>query len=499
MNNFNVNQKVNPKGLKKDEYDVIIIGAGIGGLTCGCYLAKAGLKVLIVEQHHKVGGYCTSFKRKGFTFDATTHYIGSFREHGPLGKIYNELELDTKIEIIRFNPSNVVIFPEHKIHIWTDINQTISELQESFKHEAENIENFFKFVWNSEFASLYIRLKDKSFKDLLDEYFKDSQLKSILGIFLGNIGLPPSRASALAGAVLYREFVLDGGYYPKGGMQAFSDAFVEKFKEWGGEIIFKKKVEKIIIENQQVRGIVIDKDNCIFSKIVVSNSDATNTFFHLVGKEHLPAKFKRKINNLEISSSAFIVYLGLNKNYSKILKNRCSWWCCLDDGINVEKVFSDLDRKDKPYGEDIIFCTFSSSHDSSLAPPDNEVIILIIPAKMTDSNFWQKNRHDLADELIKKAENFIPDLSNSIVLKETATPLTLYRYTSNREGASYGWASTSHQIDRNIMPTATIIKGLYLAGHWATQGTGPGGISSVAYCGENVAKLIIKSLEFTRK
>lgn len=495
MNNFNINKKVNPKGLKQNEYDVIIIGAGIGGLTCGCYLAKAGMKVLIVEQHHKVGGYCTSFKRKGFTFDATTHYIGSFRENGPLRKIYDELGLETKVEIIRFNPTNVVIFPEHKIHIWNNIDATISELQENFKHEARNIENFFKFIWNSEFAKLYVQLKDKTFKEFLDIYFEDHQLKSILGIFLGNIGSPPSRASALASAILYREFVLDGGYYPRGGMQVFSDAFAEKFKEWGGEILLREKVEKIIVKDKSAKGIIVDKDNFIPSKIVVSNCDARNTFLQLIGKEYLPAEFITKINNLEISPSAFIVYLGLNKTYSKILKNRCSWWCSLKNSFNVEKIFSDLDRKDKPYAEDFVFCVFPSSHDSSLAPQKNEVIFLIIPAKMTGKNFWQENKHYLAEELIKRAEKFVPSLSNSIVVKEVATPLTLHRYTSNREGSSYGWTSTLLQVDKNTMQPTTFIKGLYLAGHWATQGTGQGGVSTVAYCGKNVAKLIIKSLK----
>jgi len=495
MNNFYINQKVNPKGLKKDEYDVIIIGAGIGGLTCGCYLAKVGLKVLIVEQHYKPGGYCTSFKRKGFTFDAAAHSLGGLREGGPLRKIYNELGLDTKVEIIRFDPTNVVIFPEHKIHIRTDIDATISDLQENFKDEAENIEKFFKFIWNSEFANLYVQLKDKTFKDLLDMYFKNHQLKSILGVFLGNIGLPPSKVSALASAILYREFVIDGGYYPKSGMQAFSDAFIEKFKEWSGNIILGEKVEKIIIKNHKVEGVVIDKDNFIPSKIVVSNCDATNTFFQMVGKEYLPAEFIRKINNLEISPSAFIVYLGLNKNYSKILKDRCGWWCFLSNNFNVEKVFSDLDRKDKPYSEDGFFCFFPSSHDSSLAPPDHEVILLLVPAKITDNNFWLENKHSLAVGLIKKAENFIPDLSNSIAVKEIATPLTLYRYTLNRNGASYGWASTPLQIDMNTMPPVTFIKGLYLVGHWVTQGIGLGGIATVAYCGKNVAKLITKSLK----
>jgi phytoene dehydrogenase-like protein len=495
MNNFYINKRVNPKGLKRDEYDAIIIGAGIGGLTCGCYLAKAGLKVLIVEQHHKVGGYCTSFKRNGFTFDATTHYIGGFRENGILRIIYDDLMLDSKVEIIRFDPTNVVIFPECRIHVWTDIDATISELQENFKHEAENIKNFFNYIWNSEFARLYVQLKDKTFKNLLDEYFKDSQLKSILGIFLyGNMGLPPSKASALAGVVLYREFVLDGGYYPKGGAQKFSDAFAERFKEWGGEILLKKKVEKIVIENQQVKGVVIDRNEFIPSKVVVSNGDATNTFLQLVGKEHIPAEFIKKINNLETSPSGFIVYLGLNTSYSKILENRCSWWCALKNNLDIENVFLNLNRENKPYGEDILFCSFSSSHDSSLCLPNNEVIFLFIPAKIGNSDFWLKNKHFLAENLIKKAENFIPALLNFVIIKDIATPLTLYRYTLNKGGAA-GWASTALQVDKNIMPSETFINGLYLVGHWVTQGTGQGGISSVAYCGKNVARLIIKNIK----
>jgi len=494
MNHFNINKTVNPKGLKKDEYDVIIIGAGIGGLTCGCYLAKAGMKVLIVEQHYKAGGYCTSFRRKGFTFDAAAHYIGGFRQNGISTKIFNELELDSKVEIIRFDPSDIVIFPGNKIHIWNNFDRTISELQENFKCESENIKNFFMFIRNSEFATLYVKLKNKTFGDLLSTYFKDQQLKSILGVFLGNIGVPPSRATALAGVLLYREFVIDGGYYPKGGMQAFSDAFVEKFKECGGEILLKKKVEKIVVKNHRAEGIMIDKDTVMSSRAVISNCDATSTFLHLIGEEHLPANFTKRIDKLEISPSAFIVYLGLNKNYSKTLENCSSWWCALSNSFNVEDLFSDLDRKDKPYSDNFVFCVFPSSHDLSVAPPDHDVLVLIVPAKWTDNGFWQKNRHSLADDLIKRAENIIPNLSNVIEVKETATPLTLSKYTSNKNGSSYGWSYTQSQIDKDTMPAITSIKGLYLTGHWVTQGIGQGGISTVAYSGRNVAQLVINRL-----
>lgn len=96
-----------------EEYDAIIIGAGIGGLVCGCYLAKAGMKVLICEQHHKPGGYCTSFKRKGFTFDAAAHCFGSYRKDGFVRRIFNDIGINEKVKILRYNPSDIVITPHH--------------------------------------------------------------------------------------------------------------------------------------------------------------------------------------------------------------------------------------------------------------------------------------------------------------------------------------------------------------------------------------------------
>ena len=104
----------------KNIYDVIIIGAGISGLICGCYLAKAGLKVLIVEQHDKPGGYFTSFKRKGFSFDAAAHSFGNYREGGHVRKILTDLEADKLIEIRRYNPSDIVITPDFKITFWNN-------------------------------------------------------------------------------------------------------------------------------------------------------------------------------------------------------------------------------------------------------------------------------------------------------------------------------------------------------------------------------------------
>jgi protoporphyrinogen oxidase len=125
MKDFYINTQINPKGLKKDEYDVIIIGAGIGGLVCGCYLAKAGMKVLIVEQHHKPGGYCQSFSKEGFIFDVCVHSLGSCRQGGQLNKILGELSLGKRLIIKRANPSDGIVVDRYKILIENDVKATV--------------------------------------------------------------------------------------------------------------------------------------------------------------------------------------------------------------------------------------------------------------------------------------------------------------------------------------------------------------------------------------
>ncbi|MDI6891166.1 MAG: FAD-dependent oxidoreductase [Thermodesulfovibrionales bacterium] len=94
------------------DYDAIIIGAGISGLVCGCYLAKAGMKVLIVEKNAKPGGYCTSFTKGGFHFDACVHSLGSLREGGNLRIILKELGLEERLKIKRYDPSDIIIAPD---------------------------------------------------------------------------------------------------------------------------------------------------------------------------------------------------------------------------------------------------------------------------------------------------------------------------------------------------------------------------------------------------
>ncbi len=226
-------------------YDVVIIGAGMSGLVCGCYLAKAGMKVLIAEQHHKPGGYCTSFKRKNSIFDAAAHSFGSYRENGIVRKIFSDLEIDKRVRITRYNPSDIIRTPDHEVVFGSDIDETIKSFQMSFPDESNSFEEFFRFIMNAD-AKYFARMRRWTFKDLLDKHFHNEKVKAILSFpVFGNGGLPPSLMSAYVGTTIFKEFLLDGGYYPEGGMQALPDAFAERFKELGGELRLSSLVKQI--------------------------------------------------------------------------------------------------------------------------------------------------------------------------------------------------------------------------------------------------------------
>jgi len=322
----------------KVKYDAIIIGGGISSLICGSYLASAGLKILIVEKNKKCGGYCSAFTRDGFTFDSAVHSFGNCSRNGVLRNILEELRVNDS-GIIRADPADVVISNDYEILIKNDTKETLHMFQDNFPHEAAQIRSFFDLINESSFLSLYYHLKSKTFNELLNQYFKDYKLKSIFSIFLGNIGVSPSKVSALSAVIFLKEFVFNGGYYPKGGMQLFSDEIVKSFINKGGEILLEQLVEKIIIRNGTAMGITLRGGSRFFSKIVISGVDMQESILMLIGSRDLNSNFKARFNKIISSSSAFIVYLALESSFRKDLKYKALGTWMMPAGYDVEKVF----------------------------------------------------------------------------------------------------------------------------------------------------------------
>lgn len=453
----------------EERYDVIIIGAGIGGLVCGCYLAKAGLKVLIAEQHNKPGGYCTSFRRGNFTFDAAAHSFGGYK-HGVLGKVFHELKIEKKVNFLRFDPSNVVFTPDYKLSFWNNLDKTIKEFQSTFPKESNNIKNFFHFL-NKPDPNSFFQLNKLSFKDLLDHYFRDDKLKAIISFPLyGNGGLSPSLMSAFLAKKIYEEFIFDGGYYPEGGMQVLSNALAQRFVELGGELQLSTLIKKIKAKNGKVTCVITQKGDLISSNCIIANCDLRQTFFKLLGKKFIPQSFINRINNLVPSLSAFILYLGVNEDFCNLPERGVNIWILSD--YDLENLYISAKKGiANNIGGYLI-------HVST----DKKTVIAFMNLAFRNKAYWRNSKKLLLESFIKRIEmDAIPELSKHILYKEAATPLTLNRFTLNHKGAAFGWEPTTTQLAIPGLRKPFFIQGLYLTGHWITQGFGISGVVQIAY------------------
>lgn len=456
--------------------DVIIIGAGIGGLVCGCYLAKAGLKTLIVEKNPKVGGYCTSFTTKGFTFDSCVHSLGSCGKGMIINNILRELGIYNRIEIMRANPSDVVVSPDFKFSFWNNMDETIQELKSLFPKEAGKINKFFSYLNNAD-GRLLTELRNKTFKYILDNYFSDSSLKSLLSIFvLGNMGLSVSQISAFVAVKFYKQFMIDGGYYPSKGMQAFSDIFAIRFKEFGGVLLLSKMVKSIKINiNKEAEGVILENGNSISSKYVISDCDAMQTFISMVGEKTLGESRVNRLRTLMPSLSMFILYLGLKRNSLNLPGAGTNVWSLPNYDL------------ESAYNTTISGAVYKLEHFLVRVMPDHKSIFMLVNAPFKDETYWLVNKAKLMELFIHKLEQLIPNLSKYISFKNSATPAMLYKQTLNYKGAAYGWACVPSQFVVEDFSRITLIKNLYLTGHWSTLAQG---VSGVAYLGRDTAGLI---------
>lgn len=474
--------------MKKIKYDVVIIGAGIGGLVCGCYLAKAGKKVLIVEKNDKPGGYCNSFDKQGFSFDTCVHSLGSCGNNRILSTILEELNVLNKIEIIKYDPSDTILSPDYKINIKQDLNETIYEFETNFPRQALGIKSFFDYISRSDVNSLLIEIRKKTFKDILDEYFDDYKLKALLSILLlGNVGLPPSLVSAVTAVMIYREFIFDGGYYPRGGIKIIPEVLTQQFLNFGGEVLFSNLVTEIKVNNCKIEGIVVSNNCFIPSKYVISNCDMYFTFMRLI-KQNKDFEFLvKRLKEMTPSISALSIYLGASVNLNKMFGSGANLWIL--PSYDIENMYEMIKKGQVDNKKVYSLCFFPSVHDRNLSLYGKESLCLFVNAPFKSRKFWNVNRGKKVSRILKRNKMYIPYL-DKFCIKAISDPVTLYDYTLNYNGAAYGWAAVSSQIlSLCFVNSNNIVAGLFFVGHWTTQGHG---VPTVAYQGKKVASLILK-------
>jgi phytoene dehydrogenase-like protein len=504
-------------------YDAVIIGAGMGGLSCGTLLAKEGLSVLICEQSSKPGGYCQNFKRNGFTFTPAAHFLNEFGPDGQMKGAFQTLGLPPEIEFYPQDPQRRIITPHFHLILSTDIDRFERDLIQLFPREKLSIhayiEEWKKLVKSiqglplksfdlislkEKFQLLYkgirkvpqvLRYRSKTGQEVLNSFFKDPLLKYLL-----TFGARKESSIFTCASPIIWATKGDCYHIKDEGIEALPQFFLRYYKAYGGEISFNTLVKKIVIEQGRARGVLLEGGEEIKSRYVISNGDGHSTFQHLIGKHLLPDRFVKRLQKRELSRPTFTLYLGVDLDlaqmgfdgalihyYPTISKN--PWEEKEGEGFDIEK------------GRMAI--RMDSINNSMFAPTGKHTVAIstFVPYELfTDgdniSPHYTEIKEEIAQKIIGITEKVIPGLPSHIMVRDASTPLTYERMTLNARGATMGWYLSAKEFSR-IRSQKTPIANLYQAGHWTFPG---GGIPMVILSGINAAKLVLKSMKkFTTK
>jgi prolycopene isomerase len=274
---------------------------------------------------------------------------------------------------------------------------------------------------------------------------------------------------------------------------------VDVINENKGEILLSTRATKIIIENG--RAVAVRAENVRTKEVkeykcnyVVSNANAPDTFFKMIGEENLPADYVDKLKKMEIGPSTFVVYLGVKKDYTKFYPEHVH-------GIMVNDFMEEADNIKAVKEGDITKISFGIANYTVLNPnsaPKGKNTICMVCLMLYDTNDgWKlsegydkytKYKNEIGKKFAKRAERFLPGLTSNIEVMEVGTPITNRNYTLNPKGTIFGWANTPAQTIMNRLQQKTPIKNLFLAGAWTVP---CGGQSAVLISGSIAAGLIL--------
>jgi phytoene desaturase len=484
--------------------DVIIIGAGMAGLTCGSLLAQKGLKVLMVEKNQKVGGCCTSFERGGFSFDLSVQSLGECQNGGRIWRLLKRLNLLDQIHFIPLEPAREYHFPDQKVIQSSEIETHIETLSSLFPKERKGIKEVYTILrtifeefsnipssinWfePSSFSSQYpflARYNDKTFGELLNEFISHPFLKTLLSIRSSYALLPPEEISVVGMAGIEMSYFNYGVSCIEGKVEQLPLKMGEAFKKMGGQVFTGHEVQQILTDGRHAVGVRLKGDQEITGKVIISNIDAYHTFSDLIGEDHIPSAFRSKLKGMMPSLSYFILYLGIEGRVDELPVSNNEVFC--EDQLQNEyqSLYENRISEKAPY-----YLLAPSKVNPSHAPKGKSTLCLSCKTSYRFSPNWdRKIKDELSHHLIHKASTFLPDLEKRIVVKIETTPKTIEQWTRNRWGAAYGWSQIPRQSGIYRLSRITPIPNLYLTGHWTAPG---GGIAGVVASGELTVETVL--------
>jgi phytoene dehydrogenase-like protein len=487
---------------------IAIIGAGIAGLSAGCYGQMNGYRTQIFEQQHRPGGLCTSWTRKGYTFDGciALGVAGSRRDScshqiwEELGALRNREVLDRE-EYVRFEGTN-----GEQLILYADVDKLEQHMRASYPADAAIVRELCDAV------RLFSRLdmppdKPKELYRISDNVRMVFKMLPFLRAFLKYSGESVEEfAARFSSPFLRRAFPLALHFdtpepmlslvltlawmntrnagFPSGGSLEFARDIERRYLELGGTIHYRKPVEQILHEREgdgtgEVSGVRLADGVEHYADIVISAADGHTTLFEMLPDEYLSDDIRSYYENLPVFPAIVQVSLGVDRDLS-------------GEPTDIKYFLEEpvaIAGKKRDHLLIRHYC-----FDPSLAPPCKSVVVIQIPSSY---DYWERLRQDrarykaekdaVAATVIGQLERRFRGISGRIEVVDVATPITTKRYSGNWQGSIMGWLSTKQTADIDKSKTLPGLEHFYMIGQWAEA---RGGLPSVAMSARHAIQII---------
>jgi phytoene dehydrogenase-like protein len=485
-----------------NKYDIIIIGAGLGGLTAGAKLSKEGRKVLIIEQHDRPGGCATTFWRKDYTMEVGLHEMDGLDGKDMKTRIFRDLGVFDQVTFLKVPEFYRFVNDRCDFIMPHDPEVAKKRLTEEFPGEKKGIEAYFYQLLNARQIIKESGGKDTSLGAFLDSIIHNEDLKLIL---LGNLGYfndDPYTLSLMYYSVAQGSYFSGGGNYIKEGSQKLSDYLADFIRQNGGEILLDHLVTGIIVKEGKAAGVHYIKNtgtknaakNHLKSNVETAVADIiiANASVPAVANQLLPLPesilLKKAIGHKKIGASLLTVYCGF-KTSLKQAGNQYYSIFLFDPSVIKQ---ADIVKSNRgPFEQRSFTFVDYSQVDSGLAPEGKSVGAVCCVDYTSDWEYLSREEYKARKEkvariFIEKLDRLIPGFRNAIDYYEVGTSKTVERYTMNPQGAVYGFAQLP---GGNACDNFRVMDNLFFASAWDKYG---GGFSGVIYSGYMCALEILR-------
>lgn len=504
----------------------VVIGSGMSGLTAAAYLSRAGHVVTVFEQFPQIGGVTATLSQGGYGWDLGPLLLEGFGPGEEADGILAELGVADRVRAVRDDRG--ICFPDFALWKPEEYQGPYwrrERMKALFPGEEDGLDRYYRFydqmmdvmalARRSEgaagLAALLLKLRawlafrkvkgmaSWSAEQLLDHFFQRPELKAIFSGILADFVVLPSEFPGLGIPGCNPETSFDrrvplqvsragprtGYHYVIGGVGKVVEAVAGAISASGGKIETGVLVEKILVEGGKVAGVRLADGRVVLADLVLASGGATETFYRLVGKEHLRQEYVRGIEALQPMESVLMVHLGVDTDVDQ---HQPAALCYYYRSSDIEGCVQACREGRYHEGKDGFLIYVPSMHSPELAPPGHHAVtIYTIAPNRLHGGSWEARREELADKLVEEAERFVPGLREHTRVRVVLTPEDFQQRTHL---AHHAFGGISPVMGKTNPPHQTDVEGLWFIGAQSESG---GGVQGVMKGARNVARRILSA------